>query len=254
MKNLLLALVVLLNGCAYYVVDPGNRGVKVTLGSTSEQLLGEGFGLKLPFITSVYEVSVKQNTYELVTDCFSSNKQQLIVTFNTMVRIPERSVITMFKDYNGGFFETLVAPRVEYHAKQLTALKTVDEIMANREELKIKLTELVRKDLGDLIVLSDLTIKNIGLSKQLMHAIEEKMVQEQSAEKAKFVKIQAQTDAETAIIRAEGQAKALRIQGDAIRANPETLKMELIKKWDGVSPKVVSGSGGTSVILPMTEK
>src|SRR5258708_29795410 len=45
-----------------YVVEPGTRGIKVTLGKTAEQFLAEGFGFKAPFITTIVPVNVQQKT------------------------------------------------------------------------------------------------------------------------------------------------------------------------------------------------
>lgn len=253
MKALLVLVSLLFTSCGYYIVDPGNRGVKVTLGSTSNELLSEGFGLKLPIVTGVTEVSIRQETKEVKADCFSSDLQRLEVDVNLMYRIPEASVIKIFKDYSGNPFDSLIAPRVYESLKEVTATMTAEGIAKNRETIKTQALELIRKKVGTILVVEDLMVKNVALSKELTDAIESKMVQQQEAAKAVFTKQKALVEAETAIIKAEGQAKALRIQGDAIRANPETLKMELIKKWDGVSPRVVSGVGGTSVILPMAK-
>ena len=40
-----------------YVVEPGTRGIKVTLGKTTDQFLPEGFGFKAPFITTIVPVN-----------------------------------------------------------------------------------------------------------------------------------------------------------------------------------------------------
>ena len=47
---------------ATYVVDPGYRGVQVTLGNVAPDFKPEGFGLKTPFVSSIIPVSVRQRT------------------------------------------------------------------------------------------------------------------------------------------------------------------------------------------------
>ena len=51
---------------ASYVIEPGTRGLKVTLGKTQEGFLPEGFGFKTPFITSIVRVNVRQRTRALL--------------------------------------------------------------------------------------------------------------------------------------------------------------------------------------------
>ncbi|HYD83384.1 MAG TPA: hypothetical protein VEA63_05015, partial [Opitutus sp.] len=41
---------------ATFVVQPGFRGVEVTLGKVSDQFKPEGFGTKAPFITHIISV------------------------------------------------------------------------------------------------------------------------------------------------------------------------------------------------------
>ena len=62
-------------GC-FYVVEPGQRGVRVTLGKMTDQFIPPGFGLKLPLVTDVWRVNVQQDTREVNAECFSSDLQR----------------------------------------------------------------------------------------------------------------------------------------------------------------------------------
>ncbi|NDC23442.1 MAG: hypothetical protein EB078_11250 [Proteobacteria bacterium] len=59
-----------------FIVDPGHRGILVTLGKVSPEFVPEGFGLKMPLVTNVVQVPVRQQTSEVRADCFSSDLQQ----------------------------------------------------------------------------------------------------------------------------------------------------------------------------------
>lgn len=238
-------------GCACYVVDPGNRGVKVTLGEVSPGLLPEGFGTKAPIITGVEEVSVRQQTRSAKAACFSSDLQQVGMDLKVLFRIPEAAVIRIFRDYAGDPFDTLVAPRVQEALKEVTAGLTAEQIAKTREDVKHRALEFARKKVGDLVVLEDLVIENIDLSNELEHAIEAKMVQEQEAAKSKFVQQKAEVEARTAVIRAEGEANAIRIRGKALRESPDVVAMQIAEKWNGVAPLVLGS--GANTLLPLAE-
>src|SRR3954466_14425546 len=71
-----------------YVVEPGTRGIKVTLGKAEDKFRPEGFGWKTPMITRVQAVSVRQQTAKLRADCFSSDLQQVIIDARILYRVP----------------------------------------------------------------------------------------------------------------------------------------------------------------------
>lgn len=225
-----------------YVVNPGFRGVVVTLGEVSPAFRPEGFGFRTPFITSIHEVSVRQQTAGEVAECYSSDLQQIKVDIRVLFRIPEGSVVKLFKEYDGKPFESLIAPRVQEALKEVTALESAEQIVKNREVIKAKALDLARKKVGDLLVLEDLVIQDIGLTPQLEHAIEMKMVQEQEASKSRFIKQRAQVEADTAVIKARGEAESIRIRGQALKANPAFIDLQVVDKWNGTAPLVVGGS------------
>jgi prohibitin 2 len=106
--------------------------------------------------------------------------------------------------------------------------------------------------IGDILVIEDLVIQNINLSKELEAAIEAKMVQEQEAAKAKFIQQKAEIEANTAVIRAKGEAQAIQVRGQALRNNPALIQLQIVEKWDGKAPLVVGGGGsGSNIILPL---
>jgi prohibitin 2 len=94
-----------------------------------------------------------------------------------------------------------------------------------------------------------LVLYSIALSPELETAIEMKMVQEQDAEKAKFLQLKAQIEADTAIIRARGEAEAIQVRGLALRANPEFIKLQILQNWNGRSPLIVGGGGSGANLL-----
>ena len=103
--------------------------------------------------------------------------------------------------------------------------------------------ELARKKVGSFLVIEDIVIQNITLTKQLEVAIEAKMVQEQEAAKAKYIQQRAQIEADTAVIQARGEAESIRIRGQALKDDPSFVDLKIVDKWDGVTPLVIGGGG-----------
>src|SRR5436190_6346543 len=169
-----------------YVVQPGFRGVEVTLGKVSPVFKPEGFGLKKPFITTIVPVLIRQQTREIHAPCYSADLQQVNMELRVLYRIPEASIVTIYQNYAGDPFDSLIAPRVQEALKEVTAMQSAEQIVKNREDIKTKALASARLKVGTMLVVEDVVIQNIDLTKELETAIEAKMVQEQEAAKAKF--------------------------------------------------------------------
>lgn len=237
-----------------YVVEPGNRGIRIVLGKPDSEALKEGFGMKAPFITRIVSVSVRQQTQALRADCFSSDLQQVMLDLRILYRIPEDSVVAIYQRYAGDPFDSLIAPRVQEALKEVTALETAEHIVKDRESVKQKSLLAAREKIGSILHVEDVVIRNIDLSEQLERAIEAKMVAEQQAAQARFTQVQAQTEAETAVISAKGEAEAIRVRGEALRTSPAFLRLKIVERWDGTSPLVVpsdASRGESDLLLPL---
>lgn len=242
------------------VVEPGHRGVRVTLGKVSPVFEQEGLVIKPPFITRIRQVSIRQQTEELGCELYSSDLQQVKAKVRVLYRVPEGSVVDLYQNFDGDPFQTLIAPRVVEGLKEVASTQSAEMIVQNRETIKLEALEATRRKIGEqpksgpIVVIEDLTISDLALSPELNTAIEQKMTQREEAERAKFVQRQAEIEAQTVVIKAKGEGEAISIRGKALRENPAFIQLQIVEKWDGLSPVVV-GSGGdeAKVMLPLSD-
>ena len=92
---ILIFVIVIAAATSSYVVQPGSRGVEVTLGKVSPVFKPEGFGFKTPFITTIVPVTIRQQTREVAAPCYSSDLQQVNMDLRVLYRVPEASVVVM---------------------------------------------------------------------------------------------------------------------------------------------------------------
>jgi len=237
-----------------YVVDPGHRGVRVTLGKVSEIYEQEGFGFKLPFISRVEPMLVRQQKQQLEAVCYSSDLQQVRIKLSVLYRVPQESVVRIYRDYYGEPFQSLIAPRVQEALKEVTVTRSAERIVQQREEIKARALEAARQKITDVLRLEDLVMEDIALSPELEAAIELKMVQEQEADRALFTQEKTEVEAQTAIIQAKGEAESIQIRGDALRRNPSFIELEVVGKWNGRTPAVIGGRARSAqMLLPLRE-
>ncbi len=250
----LLALAILA-GSGTYIVQPGYRGVRVTLGNVAARFLPEGFGIKAPFVSEVVPISIKQRTAMMIAPVISKDLQEVRTGLKVLYRIPEEAVVQIYHQFKGDPFISLIGPRVDEAIKEVTKEHTAQEIVQERAAIKARTLESARRKVGELLVIVDIVLVDISLSEKLEAAIERKMVQEQEANKAVFEQQKAQIDADIEVIRAKGDAESIRVRGEALSLNPEVIDLEVIKIWNGSTPRVVGGEvGGTDMLLPLGAK
>lgn len=249
---LILFALVVMAASSTYVVEPGHRGVEVTLGRVSQTFKPEGFGFKLPLISTIHPQLIRQQTAKMEADCYSSDLQQVKMNIRVLYRVPQTSVVSVFRDYFGEPFESLIRPRIAEALNEITAQRTAEDIVQKREEVKTRSLESARRKVGDVLAIEDLVLEDINLTQALESAIEQKMVQEQEAARARFAQQQAQVEASTAVIKAKGEAESINLRGKALQENPSVLDLQVVERWDGATPVVVGpGAVGADLVLPL---
>jgi prohibitin 2 len=169
-----------------------------------------------------------------------------------LYRIPEQSAVQIYQQFKGDPFTSLIQPRVDEAIKEVTKEHTAQQIVQERASIKKRTFESAQRKVGNMLTLIDVVVEDIALSANLEAAIERKMVQEQEANKAVFEQQKAQIDAQIAVVRAKGEAESINIRGEALAKNVDFIDLEIVRKWNGRTPRVVGGdAGGAQMILPL---
>ena len=236
----------------YHIVPPGHRGISVTLGTVDQRMRGEGFTLKKPFVEHIIDFPIRQATVEGRASAFSSDLQTVEVAFKTLLRVPENKVVTLYQQFQGDPYISLVEPRIQEELKQTTSLYRAEELIKSREKIKLEVLEKVKRAVGDLVFVTDMAITNFDFTDELERAIEQKTIREQEALAKSFELDKAKKEAEITIVNAEAEARSVKIKGEALRNSPDVIALEMVKKWNGVSPQsVMVDRGGANILLPM---
>lgn len=259
------------------VVSPNERGVRITLGSASENAMGSGFKIRWPIISEIRKISVATQNSSANLDVFSKDLQSVEMNINVIYHYTPEKVVKIVTDFQEDPVETVLTPMVHEALKEICKDLNSEEIVQRRDYVSQKANTLLNTNISkyDIFTIERLVITNVELSPKLNQAIESKMIQEQEAQKALFTQKQKETEAETQRIiaqglanaeieKAKGKAKAIELEatanasaiekiGKALTENPLALEELRIKRWDGVMPKTILSSGtkdgGFGVIL-----
>jgi len=100
------------------------------------------------------------------------------------------------------------------------------------------------------IILEDVSLTHLTFGAEFSRAVEEKLVAQQDAERAKFIVDKTEQEKFAAIIRAQAESKAANLISDAIdRVGPGIVKLRKIDAAKDIS-HVLSGSKNISYINP----
>lgn len=241
------ALIIALN--SFTVVEAGHTGVVVTMGKVNEGVLQEGLHAKVPFVQDVVKIDNRIQKLKVNTEAFSKDLQSVNTVLAINYRVDTSKSYSIYKNIGADYENVLVVPAVNEVLKAITATYTAEESVTNRALISDGLVEGLNDKLNGIgLYVTDVNIIDFDFSEAFITAIEEKQVAQQQLLKAETEKqtaiTNAQANAESTKIKAEGEAAANKLISDSL--TDRVIENKKIEKWNGELPKV-EGSGGTII-------
>lgn len=241
---------------SFVVINPGEAGVVSILGKATDGALLEGFHLRPPLISKVdvYDVTVQK--FEVPAQSATKDLQDLNASFAINFRLDPEKIVDVRRTQGTleNIVSKIIAPQTQEAFKTAAALRTAEQSITQRSELKRDFDTALKDRLSkyDVIVL-DTSVVNIRFSTDFAKAVEEKQVAEQRAQRAVYVAQEAEQQAQADINRAQGRAEAQRLLAETLKAQGGdlVLQKEAIEAWrsgGAQMPKVlVMGAGSSRV-------
>lgn len=243
MKNILLtASLIALTGCS--IVGPGERGVRVSLGSVSEDAKQPGAYLWVPVILGMSKINVQIQNKQIEASSASKDMQEIHATVAVNWSLSPEKVVTTYKQIGDedDVVNRILTPAVNEVMKSATAKRTAEEVLTKRMEMKKDIDSgLVERLSAYGITLHDVSIVNLRFSNDFTNAIEKKQIAEQEAKQAEYTAQKATQEAKAEVERAKGQAASQQLVRASI--TKEILEQKAIEKWDGHFPQYMGGNG-----------
>ncbi|MDQ6628845.1 MAG: SPFH domain-containing protein [Pseudomonadota bacterium] len=265
-------LVALLLVWPFYSVPTGSRGVVTQFGKIVG-IEGEGLAV-LPPWQKLSNFSIRAETADIENaEGSTSDTQPVKVSLTVRYSIATDRVSEVFEKYShDGNLQSYVQTATQEIFKAVTARYTAPDLIAQRSKVSNDIYAALREKLalyGAQVI--NIDMRNFAFSDSYMHAINEKVTQEQlrlgaenklrtvEAEQKQKVAI-AEAEANALRAKADGeayanlkvataQADALKIQNAALAQNKDVLELRRIevamtqaKTWNGVLPVNVYGS------------
>ena len=253
----------------FYSVPTGSRGVVTQFG----RIVGiEGEGLAvLPPWQKLHNFSIRAEKADIENaEGSTSDTQPVKVSMTVRYSIATDRVAEVFEKYShDGNLSSYVQTATQEIFKAVTARYTAPDLITQRAKVSADINAALRDKLslyGAQVI--NIDMRNFAFSDSYMHAINDKVTQEQLrlAAENKLKTVEAEQKQKVAIAEAEAsarkaqadgeayanlavakaQAEALRVQNAALAQNKDVLELRRIEveqtkaeKWNGVLPAAI---------------
>ena len=245
------------------VVDSGEVGIRFHKWSSNEQDYGgvegtcKGWVFYNPITTSVFTYPTFTQRKQYETFSVNAKDASLFEMDPTIAyRINPDKACDIFTKYRvgvkaleEGYIRTCIYEAYRTCANQYTS----DSLMSNRANFERDVRARLEKSLMSEGFLVEEFTSKITPPSSLLSMIDAKNTAIQSALKAENEVKEAEANAKIAVAKAEGNARAMKIKADAeayynrtiaASLSPMIVQEDMIEKWDGKMPQIMTGGGG----------
>ena len=240
--------------CGYERIDAGYEGIKVNLYGDDKGVdditLVTGAVWYNPITTAVYEYPTFVQTVDYAP--FSINAKDgssFTVDPTISLKIVDGKSAEVFKKYRKEDITEVINTTLYNYVRNAFRIQlnnyTTDELVSKREEFERAIEERLSKELlAENFKLEQMT-SGLQYPQTLVNAIDAKNAAVQEAQKAQNEVLKIKAEAEKKIAAANGEAKALKIKGDAeseynrkiaASLSPLIVQQMMLDKWDGKLP------------------
>jgi len=227
---------------AFGTVAAGNIGVRTRFGKVIGSVQ-PGFFVKVPFIDGVTSMDVQTQKDQADATAASNDLQAVTASVAVNYHVEPQDAPTIYQNIGVDYADRVISPAIQESVKSIVANYTAEQLITEREKVREDIIALLTGKLQNYGVQTDsLNIVNFAFSDQFNQAIEAKVTAQQDALAAQNKLAQVQFEAQQAIAQADGQAKAIQIEAQAIQAQggQAYLQLQAINKWNGTLPQYMS--------------
>jgi len=188
----------------------------------------------------------------------TSDGQEVRLDTSIIFRIDEQQVVALHVEWQQRYITDLVRPLIRGVVRSQVSQFTAREVNSSaRRDLETSLDRQLRDQLGEKGLLVDqFLLRDVTFSPEFVLAIENKQVaveqQQQATYEAERLRTLAKGEADAAITRANGQAEALKLIGDALAQNNELVTYHYIEKL-APNVRVMLVPNNAPFILPLPD-
>ena len=213
-----------------------------------------GIHTKVPFRDDVVIFDTRIQKEQVQASAASKDGVTITSTIAVIFHIDATKAPLILQNLGPNYKDRIIDQQIQQAFKDVTAQYAGLELIQKREEVANKAKDQLKSKLIPyFIIVDEFTIPNYEFPKEFNDAILATQVANQQNLQAKQLQEKARTEAETALIVAQGLANAQKAQATTL--TPEYLQLQAINKWNGQLPQYLTPGAAIPFIgtLPATK-
>jgi len=244
-------------GCMTTTINSGEAGVRYSPfgGTDLTSTYGEGLQIHAPWVRVIeYDVRVQEQLEDMAV--LSSNGLNIGMDVSVRWRPVAEELPELHTTYGPDYYRKLVQPELRSAVREIVGRFIPEELYSTRRaELQEEIEARMKRAVGDRFILIDaVRIRDLRLPEQIQVAIQNKLQEEQEAERYQFTIQKEELEAQRKKIEATGQAEYQRIitaslSQQFLRYKGIEATQQLANSPNTKTIIVGGGEGGLPVIL-----
>lgn len=233
-------IVILLSGIK--VIDPGEVGVRSTLGDVHQNVLNAGIHVVIPLIDSVTNFSIRTKDLPEEFASITKDGQTMKVTATALYSLNPLKAPSIYAKVGSSSDDVknkVIQPALLGAVKQVISKYGMFEIIENQNKISQEVETAIQESLNgnDFVIFNSFTVTGFTLDSEVQASIEQKQIAQQQLQR-KSIEVEIATK----------EAERLNILSKSI--TPNTLLLEAISKWDGHGIPPTLGGNTNLLIQP----